>query len=78
MTYEILIERRALRALAKIIQPQRDRITSAIRRLADEPRPLGVKKLSGREDGEIKDGEITPGVIIPLAISVGTMASSSS
>lgn len=73
MTYEILIERRALRALAKIIQPQRDRITSAIRRLADEPRPPGVKKLSGREDGEI-----TPGVIIPLAISVGTMASSSS
>jgi len=49
VTYEIFIERRAQRTLAKVVQPHRDKVISAIRRLADDPRPPGVKKLSGRD-----------------------------
>jgi mRNA-degrading endonuclease RelE of RelBE toxin-antitoxin system len=48
MSGEVLMERRAQRALAKIAQPGRDRIISAIRNLSENPRPPGVKKLAGR------------------------------
>ena len=77
MTYAVLIERRAQRVLAKIAQPQRDRIIAAIQRLGDEPRPAGVKKLSGREAWRIRVGayrvlyEIRDSQLIVLIVDVG-------
>ena len=77
MTYAVLIERRAQRVLAKIAQPQRDRIIAAIQRLGDEPRPAGVKKLSGREAWRIRVGayrvlyEIRDSRLIVLIVDVG-------
>ena len=77
MTYAVLIERRAQRVLAKIAQPQRDRIIAAIQRLGDEPRPAGVKKLSGRGAWRIRVGayrvlyEIRDSQLIVLIVDVG-------
>jgi mRNA interferase RelE/StbE len=77
VTYAVLIERRAQRALAKIAQPRRDRIIAAIQRLGDEPRPAGVKKLSGREAWRIRVGayrvlyEIRDSQLIVLIVDVG-------
>ncbi len=56
MRFEILIERSALKALSKIPLAYRDRITDAIRSLADEPKPRGAKKLSGRDAWRIRLG----------------------
>ena len=77
MAYEVLIERSALRALAKIAQPHRDRVASAIHRLGVEPRPSGAKKLSGRVAWRIRVGdfrilyEIHDGRLVVLVIDVG-------
>lgn len=77
MTYEVLIERRAQRALARVEQPYRDRIVSAIRRLADEPRPRGVKKLSGRDAWRIGVGayrvryEVHDAKLVVLVVQIG-------
>ncbi|MBW2259291.1 MAG: type II toxin-antitoxin system RelE/ParE family toxin [Deltaproteobacteria bacterium] len=77
MKYELLIERRAQRALAKIVKPSQDRIISAIRRLADDPRPAGVKKLSGRDALRIRVGsyrviyEINDAKLVALVVDVG-------
>ena len=77
MTYEILIERRAQRALGKVVQPQRDRIISAIRRLSEDPRPPGVKKLSGRDAWRIRIGsyrvlyEIQDAKLVVLVVEIG-------
>ena len=57
MNYDLFIERRAQKQLAKISRPHRDRIIDAIRELGDEPRPSGVKKLSGREGWRIHVGD---------------------
>ena len=49
-TYGIRIERRALKALAAL--PKRDlaRVRKAVDGLAEEPRPQGARKLTGREE----------------------------
>ena len=56
MSYDLLIERRAQKQLAKIPEPDRGRIIAAVRELAEEPRPEGVKKLTGREAWRIRVG----------------------
>jgi len=77
VTHEIFIERRAQRALAKIVQPHRDRIISAVRRLADDPRPPGAKKLSGRDAWRIRVGsyrvlyEIHNAKLVVLVVGIG-------
>ena len=77
MTYEVFIERRAQRALAKVPEPHRDRIISAIRRLGQEPRPSGVKKLAGREAWRIRVGsyrilyEIHDARLVVIVVEVG-------
>lgn len=48
MKYEIEIERVALKALEKIHAPDRNKVISAIEKLASNPRPVGAKKLIGR------------------------------
>lgn len=56
MTYQILIERSAAKSLARITPPHRERLTEAIRALANDPRPPGAKKLSGRDAWRIRVG----------------------
>ena len=77
MTYAVFIERRAQRALGKIVEPHRDRIISAIQRLSEEPRPPGVTKLSGRDAWRIRVGsyrvlyEIHDAKLVVLVVEVG-------
>ena len=77
MTYALLIERRAQRSLSRITVQDRERISDAIRRLAEEPRPHGVKKLSGRDAWRIRVGdyrilyEIHDERLLILVIDVG-------
>ncbi len=47
MTYRIIIPKLVQKQLDDLSQKQRKRLISAIRLLADEPRPSGVKKLKG-------------------------------
>ena len=49
MTYRIIIPRLVQKQLDDLPKKQRERLISAIRLLADEPRPSGVKKLKGYE-----------------------------
>lgn len=57
MTYALFIERRAQHSLSRIAAEDRERIAGAIRRLAEAPRPPGVKKLSGRNAWRIRVGD---------------------
>jgi len=57
LTYALFIEKRTQRTLSRIAKQDRERIADAIRRLADEPTPPGVKKLSGREAWRIRVGD---------------------
>ena len=47
MTYRIIIPKLVQKQLDDLPQKQRKRLISAIRLLADEPRPSGIKKLKG-------------------------------
>ena len=77
MTHEVFIERRAQRALAKVTRAHRNRIISAIQSLADDPRPPGVRKLSGRDGWRIRVGsyrvlyEIHDTKLVVLVVDVG-------
>jgi mRNA interferase RelE/StbE len=77
VTYQLRIERRAQKALAKISQPHQDRIVEAIRALADDPRPPGAKKLSGRNGWRLRVGvyrviyEIQDNELVVLVVSIG-------
>ena len=57
MTYTVFIRKSAQKALAKIAPLFQDRMIDAIRRLANIPRPVGVKKLAGREAWRIRIGD---------------------
>jgi mRNA interferase RelE/StbE len=48
--YEILIKASAEKEIRRLSHEMRERITSAILSLRDEPRPLGVRKLKGRDE----------------------------
>ncbi|OAI49939.1 plasmid stabilization protein [Gammaproteobacteria bacterium SCGC AG-212-F23] len=56
MKYEIEIERVAVKALQKIQTTDREKIINIINRLAHNPRPVGSKKLTGREGWRIRVG----------------------
>lgn len=77
MKYELLIQRRAQKQLANIPQPSRDHIITAVRSLAENPRPAGTKKLTGREAWRIRTGnyrviyEIHDDTLVVLVVSVG-------
>jgi mRNA interferase RelE/StbE len=57
MRYSIKIRRTAQSSLARISQPYQNRIIEAIKALEIEPRPVGCKKLSGREAWRIRAGD---------------------
>lgn len=57
MRYSIRIQRTAQKSLAKILRSHQDKIVGAIKELENEPRPLGCKKLSGRDAWRIRVGD---------------------
>jgi mRNA interferase RelE/StbE len=57
MIYAVEILRSAQRQLAKIDPQAQERIIDSIRALADDPRPSGCKKLSGRPAWRIRVGD---------------------
>jgi len=75
--YSIVIEKSAQKSLSKISQPFQDRIVEAIRLLSDNPRPSGVKKLTGRDAWRIRIAdyrviyEINDEQLIILVIVIG-------
>lgn len=56
MKYKIEIERSALKALQKIPIKDRDKIIDTIEELSFDPRPIGAKKLTGRDGWRIRIG----------------------
>jgi mRNA interferase RelE/StbE len=52
--YEVLVERQAMKQLAKIPPPYYKNIADAIDNLKLNPRPNGYKKLKGRESFRIR------------------------
>lgn len=56
MIYQISIERIAAKSLEKIQKSDRDKIIRAIQKLAQDPKPLGYKKLTGRDGFRVRVG----------------------
>lgn len=57
MTYRLTIKPKALKALEKINEPAYTNIKAAIYNLAENPRPIGYKKLEVREGYRIRVGD---------------------
>ena len=55
--YRLVIDRYAQKQLSKIPPPFFNRITKAIFNLANDPRPPGYKKLTGRPGYRIRIGD---------------------
>ena len=55
--YRVVIEKAAEKQLSKIPSPHFERIVKAIESLADNPRPVGYKRLSGRPGHRIRVGD---------------------
>ena len=77
MKYEIIIERSSIKDLQKIPAKDRNNIINAIKQLADNPRPIGAKKLMGRDGFRIRVGhyrviyEIEDHICRVLVIDIG-------
>lgn len=56
MKYRVSILRRAQKELANLPSEAFERVRDTLRGLADDPRPLGCKKLQGREGWRIRVG----------------------
>ena len=54
--YEVWIKRSAGKELAAVPPPLRDRLIARIRSLADDPRPVGTRKLVGRDAWRLRVG----------------------
>ncbi len=57
MSYSLSILRRAQKELAQISRGDYERVVEAIRDLANNPRPAGCLKLTGREGWRIRIGD---------------------
>jgi mRNA interferase RelE/StbE len=57
VAYEVFILRRAQKELASLPKPNYLRIRDSIAELASNPRPVGCKKLTGREGWRIRSGD---------------------
>lgn len=57
MSYEVFILRRAQKELAALPKTDYERMRDAITALAENPRPAGCKKLTGREGWRIRSGD---------------------
>lgn len=56
MSYQLQVLRRAQKELARLPKNEYQRVRDAIGALADDPRPSGCKKLTGREGWRIRVG----------------------
>jgi mRNA interferase RelE/StbE len=56
MTYSLFILRRAQKELAHLPRESYERVAAAILRLAEDPRPTGCRKLTGRDAWRIRVG----------------------
>jgi mRNA interferase RelE/StbE len=54
MAYKVTLKKRVLKALEKIDEPYYSKIKEAIYSLADNPRPLGYKKLKNIDSYRIR------------------------
>lgn len=76
-SYRIVIKKSAAKEIEAIQSKDRTRIIEKIRALADEPRPVGSKKLSGQEKFRIRQGnyrilyQIKDDVLIITVVKVG-------
>jgi mRNA interferase RelE/StbE len=57
VSYSLSILRRAQKELAQISRGDSERVVEAIRDLAVNPRPVGCRKLTGREGWRIRIGD---------------------
>ncbi|MBI4285242.1 MAG: type II toxin-antitoxin system RelE/ParE family toxin [Chloroflexi bacterium] len=57
MTYDLLILRRAQKELSGLPEGTYERVKLAIYQLADNPKPRGSRKLTGREGWRIRVGD---------------------
>lgn len=57
MSYEVFILRRAQKELADLPKTDYERMRDAVMALAENPRPAGCKKLTGREGWRIRSGD---------------------
>lgn len=77
MTYTVNILRSAQKQLAKIERQEQLVIIAAIRNLANNPRPVGCKKLSGRPAWRLRIGayrviyEIHDNQLFVLVLEIG-------
>ena len=77
MPYRVEIEKRAAKTLESIHDPDYTRLKSAILNLANNPRPVGYRKLKGREAYRITVGnyriiyEILDNILVVKVILVG-------
>jgi len=77
LKYQILIQRAAQKELMKITAPYRARVIQAIRELENNPRPIGTKKLTGRNAWRIRIGdyrviyEIHDDRLIVIVVTIG-------
>ncbi len=51
MAYEVIIETKAQKEYLKLSSPWDNKVKVTIDKLEKNPRPIGVKKLSGTKDG---------------------------
>ena len=57
VSYAVFIEARADKALGKLPREVQERLEAAMDALAEDPRPQGSRKLSGREGYRIRVGD---------------------
>jgi mRNA interferase RelE/StbE len=57
VSYEVLTTRKANKAIARLPGTAYQRVKDAIKNLANDPRPPGCGKLSGREGYRIRVGD---------------------
>jgi mRNA interferase RelE/StbE len=75
--YRVELTSAAARELRKLDRQDADRVTAAIRKLEDDPRPHGATKLSGRGEYRIRVGdhrviyEIDDSKVVVTVIKIG-------
>ena len=57
-TYRVLIKRSAAKELEELDLSDRRRVVDRISAIADEPRPQGSEKLSGKDQYRIRQGRL--------------------
>jgi mRNA interferase RelE/StbE len=57
MNYVVFVTRRSQKQLASLPFDARNRISTGIRSLAQNPRPVGCRKLTGRQEWRIRVGD---------------------